>query len=665
MNEGDAGFRLIGSDYVLISGCLTTELSNETTFNERRHGVMTWFLSQALQAADDTSTYRSIMDEVSAEVTNRYPSQHPQLEGPGTDLRVFGASRINPTPYVLVESTEAGTLKLGGGKVYGLGKASLLKVYAPQTVDFAQAQPVATIELTQVDDFSSRAVITDGGPVVPSSKAVLEALTYGDSSVPVYVHKTTHPSLEAIAKALESYKVITQPENEADARLIIDLDADTITINSGDLEVLVPPISLSETGHIERVVKQVRDVVHWLTVMALKSPSQAIKIDFEIGRTEDSEGEAKVTEIPPETQLSYRVRNGGEVPLFVYVLDVSSDGSIALLYPRVGGSQEALPPNNTLEQTIETYLPQGQERVVDVLKVIATTRPIDPSVYPQGALRQASPLPVTRGSPDPLAEFLSLSVRGKNRGAKPVEVKSWVTKQKSITIRRQGVRFSGFTMHFDATRTASTLPTSFGALRSTCSDLKGSAACFKRVRASQDGSVWDLIQRKSTRDAAETIKSVGRVFDEAYQIQEQTLGTLRVEPLLDVEVPGVIDQRGIDKRGLASDSKHDKFASNDDEWHLRQISAPEAWRKIRTKYGLAAGTEADGIFIAHIDTGYRDHPETWAEIDGKRPIEPSKGHDYYDNDDDPLDPLLDNRVLPAAMRAPATSKFYDVKSGDF
>ncbi len=271
--EGEADFRLNGSDYVLISGCLATELSNETIVDGRRHGAMTWFLTQALQAAGDNSTYRSIMDEVSADVTNHYPTQHPQLEGPGTDLQMFGTSRINPLPYVLVESVDTGTLTLNGGAVYGLRVESILDVYAPKTVDFAHTQPVAKIELTMVDDFTSKAVIKKGGPVASGSKAVLEALTYGDTSVPVYVNKSAHESLKAVAEKLELFKAISIADSQADARLIIGLDANTITINSGDLELFAPPVSLSDADHVERVVRQVKDIVHWLTVMDLKSPA--------------------------------------------------------------------------------------------------------------------------------------------------------------------------------------------------------------------------------------------------------------------------------------------------------------------------------------------------------------------------------------------------------
>jgi hypothetical protein len=253
--------------------------------------------------------------------------------------------------------------------------------------------------------------------------------------VPVFVDQKAHQSLKEVAAGLANYAAIQPVQTEADARLIIDRNKDTISIKSGDLELLVAPVSMGDKGYVQRVLDQVKDIVHWLIVMDLQSPGQAIDIGFEMALEDDESATRNVSQVAPGTRLIYRVRNRDDMPLFVYVLDVSSDGSITLLYPKVGGAQEALPAGEALEQTIETFLPQGQTSVTDVLKVIATKRPIDPSVFPQGSLRNAAPPPATRGRADLLAEFLAQRMRGKTRGMKQVEVTSWVTRQHAIKIR--------------------------------------------------------------------------------------------------------------------------------------------------------------------------------------------------------------------------------------
>ena len=432
--EGDSDIRLEGSDYVLISGCLAKELSNESSINGRRHGVLTWYLCESLKAAVDHTTYRAVMDEVKMEVSARFPSQHPQIEGPGTDLVVFGADRINAQAYVLVKPIGGQKVEVDGGKVYGLRRDTTLKVYAPKTADFKKAGPIATIKVIMAEDFKAEAKILEGGPVQPQSRAALEAVFFGDTAIPVFVDAEKSESLGKVKDALTSFEALSLVKDEASARLLVKEQNGKIVIQTGDLEVLVPPVPLTEQGHVERVVNQVKDLVHWMTVLDLKNPDSSIKISFGVRRKDEPPGAKAPGMVTSGTKLTYRVKNNGDQPLYIYVLDVSSDGSITLLYPT--GGQNELRKDGMLEKTIEMYLPEGRTEVIDVLKVLATTQPIDPSVFPQGSIRMSPPAE-TRADADPLTQFLSRAMRGL-RAAKPVDVQTWVTKQTSVRIREAG-----------------------------------------------------------------------------------------------------------------------------------------------------------------------------------------------------------------------------------
>ena len=634
--EGDSDIRLEGSNYVLISGCLAKELSNETTFNGQRHGALTWYLGEALKAAGDDTTYRGVMDEVKMEVNARFPSQHPQLEGPGTDLEVFGTDRINAQAYVLVKPIGGQMVEVDGGAVYGLSKDTVLKVYAPKTANFKNASPVATIKVTKAEDFNAEATIVEGGPVQPHSRATLEAVFFGDTAIAVYVDAEQSESLGKVKDALAAMEALSLAKDETSARLLINEQNGKIVIQTGDLEVLVPPVPLTEQGHVERVVNQVKDLVHWMTVLDLKNPNSGIKISFDFRRKDDPPKAPSPEEVGPGSQLIYTVENLDDQGLYVYVLDISSDGSVALLYPR--GGQQELPPGGKLEKTIELFLPEGRTTVLDVLKVIATTQQLDPAVFPQGSIRTAPPVE-TRADADPLTRFLSKAVRGQ-RAARPVDVKAWVTTQKLVRIRRQAAKLTSFWFHFDSRRDSQEVGNQ---LRESRSKAPGAVPvdwedCKRLITVSKDGAQFECIPASQVRGDNKTI-SVGEAFDEAYNKQDAT-GALRVEPMIEVQLPGIETDQGIDKRDLGWDDAHDDAAKNDDLWSLKQIRVFDAWEKIRNRFGLSEGAEAEGIFIAHPDTGYRHHPETWQEIAGKRPIDAAKGYDYFDDDEDPFDPLL-------------------------
>ena len=158
-------------------------------------------------------------------------------------------------------------------------------------------------------------------------------------------------------------------------------------------------------------------------------------------------------------------------------------------------------------------------------------------------------------------------------------------------------------------------------------------AGYRLVRDPVDASVYELIPPKSSS------VSVGQAFDMAYAFQERH-GARRVEPMFEVQMP-----RGFEKGDLFKGC-HDPLAAKDDQWNLKQIRAPEAWLKIQNRFGIKPGQEAQGISIAHIDTGYTRHPEIWQE--SNNPIDVSDKdfkYDYYDNDTDPTDPLRHDHLL--------------------
>ena len=641
--EGDAGIRLNGSDYVLISGCLAPELSNETRFGDRRHGAMTWFLAEALRAAQPGATYRSVMDSVRTNVTSRFPTQHPQVEGPGVDLNIFGVDRINSAPYVLVQSTDDGALSLDGGKLMGLRANGEYSVYPPGTTSPDASGMDGVLRIIALEDFSAQAELVSGIMPTTSARVFIGPTTFNQLPTTVFVNPEL-PTAAGISTALTSLPVVELVPTPDDAQLIIEPESRGITIRTGDLSLTSQPIDSSAANFQDRVIEQVQDIVHWRALRDLQNPNATLQVSFDLAVKDSSPARLNPNTAAPGQRLFYRVQNREQdVPLYNYVLDVSSDGSVALLYPPPG-EQQALAPGATLKREIEMFLPPGAPAVTDVLKVISTTSPIDPSVFPQGALRSA-PMPAgARATNDPLSLFLANAMRGR-RGAKTVSDATWTTRQREVIVRHAQASLSGFTLHFSDTSAPETLPSAIGATRDICEGDEPSpqTGCMGLRMLDADGSLVELIAQRQSR-ADEAYRSVGAIFDEAYAIQEQT-GADRVEPVLESEAPGLTDNRGIDKRELLGDDGHDPLAESDDRWSLKMIQVEPAWQKIRDRHQSQAGQEARGIRIAHTDTGYLPHPENWVEVDGIRPIDPDSGHDYFDNDDDPVDPLIQNSKL--------------------
>lgn len=640
--EGSSDFRARDSEYVLISGCLAGELSNEATFNNQRHGALTWYLAQALLSATSSATYRSVMEEVAAHVSARFSSQHPQLEGSGGDLQVFGIVRESAVPTIPITMVDGKSVTIAAGKIHGLDKDSKLNVFPKNVSDYADNSAVGTIRVTAAKAFTAVAEIIKGDGVRPGDRAIPESLFDSGAPVPVYIGGDAPDSKSKLRQSLEDIPGILMVDREADGILIVEIRKNTVFFSFGDLEQAAKPVSLSTREWDGRAEKTVRGLVHMLALQELSNPVGNIQIAFSVRSKSDDETGMAAHMVPPGTLLTYRLKNLDSVPVFIYVLDVSSDGGFATLFPESPGAQEQLMPGDVLERDIETYLPQGYTAVSDLFLAIATTTPIDPLLLQHPSSQRGG----EQGSYTPPARYLTEASEN-NRGARPVRSKTWVTKKQIMVVRDPGVALGGFALHFDREMGEEEVQLDESGSRSICSENQNSRRdkCFERRNVSEDGTEWLVRHQAGQRNAGEVVTSVGGAFDEAYDIQEKLKHSIRVEPIFEVETDGAVNQNGIIVRDVTSDDTHDPAAEMDDAWHVKQIKAENGWKTVRERHGMAAGKEADGIFIAHTDTGYLDHPETWEKFGGQRPIDAAKGYDYYDDDDDPVDPLLEDRIL--------------------
>lgn len=129
--------------------------------------------------------------------------------------------------------------------------------------------------------------------------------------------------------------------------------------------------------------------------------------------------------------------NNSERDLYIAILDLSSDGSISIVYPAVQGADEVLKPNVTLTRSFTTFVPKGRSNVTDVLKVFASYKPVDLSPITQGRIRG-----LQEGVDlDPLEELLMDSM-DESRGvapllSKPVDLGTWITAQRVLVVKRK------------------------------------------------------------------------------------------------------------------------------------------------------------------------------------------------------------------------------------
>jgi hypothetical protein len=118
------------------------------------------------------------------------------------------------------------------------------------------------------------------------------------------------------------------------------------------------------------------------------------------------------------------------------MLDLSSDGSISVIYPTEAGTQLVLKPGLKVAKTLTTSVPKGRSMVTDILKVFASYKPIDLTPLTQGTIRGIEEREI-----DPL-EALLTDAAVVSRGVSPVlgsqtGAPTWNTVERVLLVKRK------------------------------------------------------------------------------------------------------------------------------------------------------------------------------------------------------------------------------------
>lgn len=447
VSEGPSDLRAQNARYALISGAMAQELAYELHIDGQSYGALSWTLGDELRRAGADATYRDIMDVVKARVTARYPSQHPQLEGPGDDQFVFSSQSLSPAPFVLAAPRGDKRVTLEAGQVHGATKDSVYDVYPPGTKSFTpDVKPIAQVEVSSVDVSWSTAQVISGSVSQKGSRAVEREHYWPDAVLRIYFQDYGSSGvLQQIRHQLQAFKHITVMDTPGGYDLLLREQLDDkdgiryIVTEGGDPTEISPRVAVSDPDAVSRVVGQVTHWAKWFNILQISNSHPELSVDFKLQAAVDARGfadrEVNLTLAEGE-RFTIDITNTSRQNLYIALLDLSSDGSVELVFP-VGGQQEFIAPGKTWSKQLETFIPSGRQAVRDVLKLIATKNYADFSFLQQGAVRGGPRLAQTRGQArNPLEELLANAATGTTRGVKQVELQDWFTVDRVLEVRR-------------------------------------------------------------------------------------------------------------------------------------------------------------------------------------------------------------------------------------
>lgn len=473
--------------YVTISGSRSTEVSNERheRFALKTNGAMTFHLLRALQRAKPETTYRELMEEVAKAVTLEYPAQHPQIEG---DIRrsVFGGAANREDPFIRITAVKGKTITLEAGAAQGVKEGTPIAIYAPDAQRLSGPEKnLAIATVTKVVALTSTAETREAVAIPTNAKAVLMSPNYGNTKLRVALDatragaasgsliasirdelKTSSSTIEVVnssgatgttptgssgwevalfvgkfGEVFTDKSSIALPASGEDAALPADNASVYYLAATDGLPLFGFFVKDNDSRSAQKIAEFLDQLARLRALKALtneaRAAGQAIRITpiRVFGKVVDDEFKTEREEPASTDKLDFgfdqgeyfrfKIENQTGKDMYVTLFDLSTDGSIQILYPPEG-AEELLKSGGqiTIPQpaVFETTGPAGYE----TFKIIATTDKRNFQVLtPKAVARGSSPLEVLTQ--------VAVGQRG-TKILKPPSVDDWTTAQIDFVI---------------------------------------------------------------------------------------------------------------------------------------------------------------------------------------------------------------------------------------
>lgn len=405
-----------GDLYTLFAACRDDESAHEMNpalTGGVTHGALSFHLCRELVRHGPGTPCRDIFARVASQISARFRSQHPQLEG-AWDREIFGIRNLTAMRHVPVRSRDDGEAVLAAGNAHGMTTGSRWAVYPPGTRQTHGSEPLGTLEIQQVDAVSARALIraeTTPGSIEAGGRAVQMSHPSGDPRMRIAVTGSLKDAgkverLETAIHASPLLDIGTAENAEVQVRLSAgNPGCDLWTAVDRTGTPMLEPRRADVPEEIIDLIEHLERRSRYQSVLALENPDpqSALRgtIELELRRLGSegwepalpTDGSADVV-FHDGDRLALHIRHRFSRPIYVYVLDFGISGSIDLLYP-VRGASEGLIADHTLEigvrlgDELDLSLPSGKAGV-EIVKLFATLEPTDFGPLLQGSVRHSA-----------------------------------------------------------------------------------------------------------------------------------------------------------------------------------------------------------------------------------------------------------------------------------
>jgi PGAP1-like protein len=439
---------------VLLAACQQAQTAKEVLVDGRARGAFSVALERALFGLGARPTYLDVQRAVSASVRNLAVAQWPMLEAPHPDdvNRLFlGGLAAPAVPLLTASFGDRQGWVLDAGRLHGIGPRT---PDAPTRVSLHPMAAAAAAELTsatvvQVGAVSSVLDVAD--PTVLDRASTYRALLTAAGQPLASVAVAGVGALaDQLRQAVRQSAVLGLADGEA-ADLVLSCQHDRLRLTRpGADRPLAAELDVAAQDAARQAVRTAEHIGRWLGIATRQNPTSRIRADEARLIVYDAGGaELGIDGAPIELHYGQRpdgaevnpvigvhVVNAAPCPLHCAVLALSELYGVSCL--TVGGSvlleagERSLVTGPDGEPRLQTFVPEGQERTVDLLKLFVSTEPFDAQSLAQEDLQPPSRTRAARLAPD------EAPGRGIGRPMTPSAGPDWATREVLVTTVRPG-----------------------------------------------------------------------------------------------------------------------------------------------------------------------------------------------------------------------------------
>ena len=286
---------------------------------------------------------------------------------------------------------------------------------------------IAEIESVTMDTSTARLI--SGQMMTASAKAEEVQHNYGDNRLTVWLDRSQHPTMQAIAETLADWNAVKPARSAGQYDVRIFEEGRKIYLDLNDGTAVGASIWADDSAAVSHIKNRLNKLARYrsFVLLANKSSKLGVKLSIEQKKPNHSEWiparlqtKSGETVIQEGNRIRFKVQNTSShgQAFYVYVFYLGADYEVRVIYPLKHATDNLLKSGKSV--ATKSGVAKGRHRR-DRIKVIATSRPVNIWTLQQAGIRRSI-------FQTPLERLLSDAFQnGRYIGDESVPLEDWQT----------------------------------------------------------------------------------------------------------------------------------------------------------------------------------------------------------------------------------------------